>query len=233
MAGGSSTRWHDYLGIPKHLIRINGETLLERQVRQFHERGITDLIIIGPPERDPRYEVAGASTLFIDDGLQSSPFEQRLFNNLGLWRQLTSSNTRADSFAITLGDVFMSSYLVDYIAAGLSCSNLAWIARKGYDYAGTKRHPRLDWKSWGELWALLFPRDLSHILLTIGRRCIARGMSTKEIYAHVFEACGIPVHNSTCDTPCSHDVDDYTVDFDSPDVYDEWMRMHSHEIHQL
>jgi len=45
MCAGKGTRWNNYLGIPKHLIEINGETLLGRTTRLLKENGITDYII--------------------------------------------------------------------------------------------------------------------------------------------------------------------------------------------
>jgi len=45
MAAGAGTRWNNYLGIPKHLIEINGETLLGRTTRLLKENGATDYII--------------------------------------------------------------------------------------------------------------------------------------------------------------------------------------------
>lgn len=56
MADGDGKRWNNYLGIPKHLIEINGETLLGRTTRLLRENGITDYVITG---RDERYKEYG------------------------------------------------------------------------------------------------------------------------------------------------------------------------------
>ncbi len=58
MANGQGIRWNEYLGIPKHLISVGGETLLERIVRQVTERNATAEIIIS--SSDPRCESPGA-----------------------------------------------------------------------------------------------------------------------------------------------------------------------------
>lgn len=42
MAAGEGKRWHNYLGIPKHLVEINDETLLGRTTRLLRENGIED-----------------------------------------------------------------------------------------------------------------------------------------------------------------------------------------------
>lgn len=45
MCAGKGTRWNDYLGVPKHLVTINGETLLGRTTRLLKQFGITDYLI--------------------------------------------------------------------------------------------------------------------------------------------------------------------------------------------
>lgn len=62
MCAGNGTRWNNYLGIPKHLIEINGETLLGRTTRLLKENGITDYIITGNDERYKQYGTLIAQT---------------------------------------------------------------------------------------------------------------------------------------------------------------------------
>lgn len=59
MADGKGTRWQNYNDIPKHFIKINGETLLERTVRLLKQGDPGCEIII--TSHDPRYEVEGAT----------------------------------------------------------------------------------------------------------------------------------------------------------------------------
>lgn len=54
MAAGEGKRWKNYLGVPKHLVEINGETLLGRTTRLLKERGI-DYVITGNDERYKEY----------------------------------------------------------------------------------------------------------------------------------------------------------------------------------
>jgi len=55
MCAGKGTRWGDYKGVPKHLIEINGETLLERTTRLLKENNINDYIITSSDERYKKY----------------------------------------------------------------------------------------------------------------------------------------------------------------------------------
>ena len=45
MADVDGKRWNNYIGIPKHLIEINGEPILARTVRLLKENGIDDIVI--------------------------------------------------------------------------------------------------------------------------------------------------------------------------------------------
>lgn len=58
MADGKGTRWNNYRDIPKHFIKVDGETLLERTVRLLHEKDPGCQVTI--TSHDPRYEVPGA-----------------------------------------------------------------------------------------------------------------------------------------------------------------------------
>ena len=55
MCAGNGKRWNNYLGIPKHLVEVNGEKLLERTTRLLKENGIADYIITGSDERYKEY----------------------------------------------------------------------------------------------------------------------------------------------------------------------------------
>ena len=60
MADGYATRWNNYLGIPKHLVIINGERLIDRTVRLLKENGIEDIIIMAS---DDRYRIEGTQLI--------------------------------------------------------------------------------------------------------------------------------------------------------------------------
>ena len=59
MADGKGARWNNYNNVPKHLIEINGETLLSRIVRLLKMYDSESQIII--TSHDERYEVEGAT----------------------------------------------------------------------------------------------------------------------------------------------------------------------------
>lgn len=55
MADGEGKRWGNYKGVPKHLITVEGETILERTIRLLIGRGIADKDI-WVTSSDPRYK---------------------------------------------------------------------------------------------------------------------------------------------------------------------------------
>lgn len=47
LADGEGTRWNNWGGVPKQLIKINDETILDRMIRLCKENGLDDITIIG------------------------------------------------------------------------------------------------------------------------------------------------------------------------------------------
>ena len=77
MAAGEGKRWGNYLGIPKHLITINGETLLERTTRLLKENGVDDVIITGNDERYSQYATLVTQT---NNDCEIDRFEESIVN---------------------------------------------------------------------------------------------------------------------------------------------------------
>lgn len=80
MADGKGIRWDNFTDCPKHLITINGETLLERLVRQLKSADFLAEIII--TSRDDRYEVEGARRhVPLNNEVEIDRFTQELIRN--------------------------------------------------------------------------------------------------------------------------------------------------------
>jgi len=58
MADGESTRWNNYLGIPKHLIEIDGEPIIKRAIRLLNENDDGCKVII--TSHNTEYEFPGS-----------------------------------------------------------------------------------------------------------------------------------------------------------------------------
>jgi choline kinase len=59
MADGKGSRWNNYKNIPKHLVEVEGEVLLERTVRLINELDPSSKVII--TSHDKRYEFEGST----------------------------------------------------------------------------------------------------------------------------------------------------------------------------
>lgn len=100
MADGKGTRWNNYHNIPKHLIEIDGETLLARTVRLLHENDARADIVI--TSHDPRYEVPGARRYEPQNNhLEIDRFTEELI---------------ADDVCFLYGDTFYSESVIQKIA---------------------------------------------------------------------------------------------------------------------
>jgi len=58
MADGKSSRWNNYLGIPKHLIEIDGEPIIKRTIRLLREYDPSCEIVVTSHNQD--YEFPGS-----------------------------------------------------------------------------------------------------------------------------------------------------------------------------
>ena len=54
LAAGDGKRWGKAYGVPKQLLKIDGETLLDRMIRQCRENGGDDITIIGSFQGDAK-----------------------------------------------------------------------------------------------------------------------------------------------------------------------------------
>ena len=100
MADGEGTRWNNYHNIPKHLIEIDGETLLTRTVRLLRENDARADIVI--TSHDPRYEVPGARRYEPQNNhLEIDRFTEELI---------------ADDVCFLYGDTFYSESVIQKIA---------------------------------------------------------------------------------------------------------------------
>jgi hypothetical protein len=63
LCAGEATRWGNFRGVPKHLVKLLGEPILHRAVRLIKDiRPDADVRIIAKDPLDPQYQVAGART---------------------------------------------------------------------------------------------------------------------------------------------------------------------------
>lgn len=125
MSNGKGNRWGDHQGIPKQLIEIGGETLLQRIVRQFRSVDPDAEIIIS--SSDPRHETEGArrySPLVNEIELDRFVDELLIDDTCFLYGD-TYYEDNAVKIIASSDDQALSFYGDERSIAGISCRNAA------------------------------------------------------------------------------------------------------------
>jgi hypothetical protein len=216
LAHGDGRRWCDesgapFLGIPKHLVEIEGETLLGRACRLMLARGC-EVIVVGP---DDRYRVPGCALEHLDAINACGCDMGKLLDCRHLWS--TTERT-----VIMWGDVWYSEECADSIAS-----------RDGGDYHVWRRpgRSRTTGHKWDESFAVSFgPGEHARV---IDRAEYVAGL----VASGQVKASHIRSHLAAMDRlvpamwenlrrvaklPSQTHVDDWTDDFDSPAEWEAW-----------
>jgi len=144
---GFGRRWNDFKGIRKHMIMIDGETLLDRMIRQCHELTECEIIVNGPFENNEWYNRPGAILNPVEARFDECPAVYALdkcLNSINQW-------SLSDRTVCLLGDVWYEDKDMEHVM------NSPWKTFVVYNRAG-KSH--LTNKAWGEDYACSFyPKD--------------------------------------------------------------------------
>lgn len=234
LAHGDGRRWvneatgRPYLGAPKHFVRIDGETLLERAVRLFRARG-DEVLVIGP---DDRYDVPGARRVALDGINECGSDMGKFLDTRHLWSDI-------DRTVIVWGDVYYSDD-----AAGIILDH------RSDDYHVFRRpfRSRITGHEWDESFAVSFGPHEHDRIATVAAH-LAELVRSEQIRAthirtHLVAMNGVdPVWldrmrptaqlRLTAQLPGQTHIDDWTDDFDSPTEWRSWIgRMYAHQ-HQV
>lgn len=130
MADGKGTRWNNYNNIPKHFIKIDGEVLIERTIRQLNEKDSSSEVIV--TSHDSRYEFKGATRYEpLNNVLEIDRFTEELIE---------------DDICFLYGDTYYSDEAMDKIIANKADdiiffgNNKSVVAVKIKDSALFKKH---------------------------------------------------------------------------------------------
>jgi hypothetical protein len=202
---GEGGRWGNHLGVPKHLVAIDGTPLIQRTVRQLWSRGIEDILITA---FDQRYTVAGAPL--------RAPQESILPDTgMGFSAEFWSQTGRT---LVLLGDVYFSEAAIDAIV-GAPGGETTWLGRRG----------RGSIDKYAEMFGVSIPlerqqrlKEAAAEVLALRRRGAIQRIMGWELYAVVNGLDARFVNPG----PNWIDIDDETEDFDFPADYEAWMRRH-------
>lgn len=141
-AGGDQTRWNNYLGVPKWMLPIEGECLCQRILRQFRERHINDIAIIGT---HPLLRKLSVPMYAPENTFQSD------INKVSSGQRFWSNDT-----IIVFGDVWFSDLAMDVLVRRSSPDRVLMFCRFGFSTTtGGDR----------EVFALRFSKETQRALL--------------------------------------------------------------------
>lgn len=207
LAQGAGTRWDfrdaPFLGKPKQLVVIDGETLTARAKRLFAERGCEVVVIASHPELFP--------DVTLDNPFPSGTEMDKFYSTQHLW--LKDGRT-----IIAWGDCFYTEDAVTKIVSHES-DDLMYFRRP--TESATTGH------KWDESFAVSFgPHEHKRVLDLADKVVNAvrmRKVKKEHIRTHYAASLGVAMDNRQViiNTPGQVVIDDWTDDFDRPD---EWMR---------
>ncbi len=201
LAAGDGERWGDYLGVPKQLISINGESLLERMVRLVRRNGIHDIDVVAI---DERLRIPGCG--FYRPERRRWTVESML-SSRGLWKEDT---------IVLLGDVYFTDRAIRRVAR--YDGPLRVFGR--YEGSILTGHP------YGEVFALRF-RDGQGVRIAQHLQSVvdSGGGGLWRLYRSMM---GFPLDANRIENHVFRSVDDFTDDFDDPCDYDKAIRRYGY-----
>jgi len=221
IAAGEGSRWGDYTGVPKHLVKVDGEPILYRTIRLLKENSVNEIIVVGP--LDSRYNPNGVN-LFVPVKHQEYADADKFLSSEILWNHVGRTIT-------LFGDVFFSK---DAITKIVSNNRTSWtvFGRSGRsEFTGTP---------YGEIFAhSFFPNDIPkhkeclNILVDAVKAKDAKKGNGWEHYKVMRGVRGRDIKKSKNIIDENFiEIDDWTEDFDFPEDYDRFIERRNHKDKQ-
>lgn len=211
LAQGSGSRWElegkQFLGIPKQLAQIDGETLVDRARRLFTEAGC-EVVVIAPD--DDRF----GDRVTLDDPFPTGTEQDKFLGTRHLWAPRRRT-------IIAWGDCYYTEDAVNKIVRHKS-NDLHYFRRTGA--SKTTGH------KWDESFAVSFgpsqQRRVIDLAETVVKSMRQNGYPKRDhIRTHYAAMLGLDLDNVRLlvDTPHQTVIDDWTDDFDRPDEWCRWV----------
>jgi hypothetical protein len=202
LCAGNGSKWGEYLGIPKQLITINSESLLERTVRLLHENGICDIDIVSNDER----LMVNNCGFFRPSGYRWTV--ETFYSTKDLWQE---------RIIVLLGDIFYSEHAMRTIVR--SDNRIQVFGRRGPS--------RFTKSRWQEIFAISFyQKDIADVMY---HTKVALGDAEKggngRLWQFYRSLAGLPLNALLqTETKIFKSIDDFTDDFDTPEDYNRAIR---------
>jgi choline kinase len=212
---GQAQRWDNYMGVAKHLIKINGERILDRTIRLIRER-VKEDCVINVIAFDEKYKANGSILQIPQYETQTEKDEH--FVNPFLYVSKRWWNDTGPTI-ILFGDVYFTEEAINTIINSVyNLDTYTFYGRPGASaYTGCK---------YGEIFGVSFTRDYSDNLWNTicevkklrDENKIKRFISW-EVY-RMLQSIDLNTHEIKNNFTI---IDDFTDDFDYPRDYDLWI----------
>lgn len=209
ICAGDAKRWGNHLGVPKHLITLEGEVILERLVKQLSRCDDNEIHVV-VKEDDERYRVPGSS-LYIADLNPDNVDADKFLSSQQLW-------SRKGRTVVFYGDVWFSDTAIEAI---INYKKEDWVL------FGRSTRSKITGCAWGECFAQSFyPEGIEEHKANLFK--IANAYKNKEIkrcggWEHYRAMVGLPLKEHKI-TKRFYTIDDWTDDFDTPKDYERWVK---------
>lgn len=197
-AAGGDAKWNGHLGVPRHMVPVEGEPLLQRTIRQA--AALTGDVHVTTPD-DDRYQVAGAVRHARDPGASEYDSTRDLWNESG-------------RTVLLLGDVYFTAAAIRVIGA--------W-GRRAYQVFGRRGASRITGTPYGEIFAASWwpehHAQMDKHLATV-HAVRAEGDVTRPPGWMLLRAWqGTPLHRHVVRSRYFTQIDDLTDDVDRAEDY--------------
>ena len=213
---GKMSRWNNYLGLPKHLVEINGETLIKRMTRLVKLFDINPYINIYVSKLDNRYKIKETNLVII-----------KLNNNEHIDKILPIKtilpySSKDEPNIMLFGDIYFTKNAIKEIY------NISKISTN-INFFGRETGSRFTLCEWGEIWSVSYYHD--HIKKIMDSIIILekkykqneiKRVKHWELY-RLLNEISLKRNNITKNFI---KIDDFTEDFDFPIDYDRWIKQY-------
>lgn len=210
IAAGEGTRWGNYKGVPKHIVKINGEPLLKRTVSLIRKNDTNSTVYVVAKGNDERYKVEGSA--YYEAKLNPLNFDaDKFLSSKELWNKKGRT-------VVVYGDCYFTDEAMKAIA-DYKDTDWTLFARYGpSSFTGCE---------WGECFAQSFYPD------SVEKHHRGLVSLVEAIKNKVIDRCGGWEHyrwmvgadlKSHVKRGNFYEIDDFTDDFDYPEDYERWLK---------
>lgn len=230
LADGEGKRWGNYGGITKHFALINGVPLIQRTIAQLQNYEVIEDIYI--TSHNPACDFPGTTRYEPENNIHDI---DKIYANQPIW---------TDDILFIWGDVCYTDAALDTITSAPLDSVPHGDPTKGFTFFGRYGKSHVLNKPYGEIFAAHITDIvlLKHCVKAV-RDYFERGIVERcNTWALYRAMVGMPIitvkKKILFNGLCFHclrgnfvEIDDETDDFDGPNEYEEWVKIHGKHAH--